>query len=153
MANTYTQLYIQIIFAVRGRENMISEKHRVKIEKYMTGIVTNNNSKLLSIYCNPDHVHILLGLNPSISISDMARDIKASSSKWMNEEIFQIRKLRWQKGFGAFSYSKSQIDRVAKYILNQPQHHRKATFRAEYLKMLTNLEIKYADEYLFKWYD
>ena len=152
MANTYTQLYIQIVFAVRYRRNTIHEKHREQMEKYMTGIVTNNKSKLLAIYCNPDHVHILVGLDPSISISEMARNIKANSSKWMNEEIIKRGNFRWQKGFGAFSYSKSQIDRVIKYILNQEQHHRRKSFQEEYLKMLNKLEIQYADKYLFEWY-
>jgi len=153
MANTYTQLYIQIVFAVRYRRNAIREEYRVPLEKYITGIVTNNKSKLLAIYCNPDHVHILLGLDPSISISAMARDIKANSSKWMNEERIKRGNFRWQKGFGAFSYSKSQVDRVIKYILNQPNHHRKKGFREEYLKMLNKLEIQYAEKYLFDWYD
>lgn len=150
MANTYTQLYIQIVFAVHRRENAIQEEHRTAVEKYITGIVTNNRSKLLSIYCNPDHVHILIGLHPSISISDMARDVKASSSKWINEELLPGRGFRWQRGFGAFSYSKSQINRVANYIENQAEHHRKTSFHEEYIKLLKKFEVKYEDQYLFK---
>ena len=126
MANTYTQIYVQIVFAVRSRENRIAEKHREELERYICGIVRNNNSKALATYCNPDHTHILVGLDPSISISDMARDIKANSSRWINENRWIAGKFSWQEGYGCFSYSKSQIDVVAKYILNQSEHHRKA---------------------------
>ena len=153
MANTYTQIYAQIVFAVQDRTNAIREHHRIPLEKYITGIVTHNGCKLMAIYCNPDHVHILVGLPPTISISDLTRDIKANSSKWINSELELKCKFRWQKGFGAFSYSKSQIDRVIKYILNQPNHHRKQDFREEYVKILNKLEIKYAEDYLFEWYD
>jgi len=153
MPNTYTQLYIQVIFAVQGRENFISEKFRVLLEKYMCGIITNNKSKPLAIYCNPDHTHILFGLHPNFSISEMSRDIKANSSKWINENKFIRGKFSWQEGFGAFSYSKSQIDAVAKYILNQPQHHKKSSFKEEYLAILKNSEIDYDEQYLFEWYD
>ncbi len=153
MANTFTQIYVQIIFAVQGRHSLIFESIREKIEKYMCGIVSNNKSKPISIYCNPDHVHILIGLHPSISISDIARDIKSGSSKWINENNMIKRKFRWQEGYGAFTYSKSQIDSVVKYILNQAQHHKKKSFRVEYLSMLNKLDIKYDLKYLFDWYD
>ena len=153
MANTYTQLYVQIVFAVQGKQNLIHESIREKIEKYMCGIISNNQSKPISIYCNPDHVHILIGLQPSISIANMARDIKASSSKWINENRWIKGQFRWQEGYGAFSYSKSQIDSVAKYILNQAEHHKKKSFKEEYLNILQTLDIKYDDRYLFEWYD
>ncbi|MEN8249266.1 MAG: IS200/IS605 family transposase [Bacteroidota bacterium] len=153
MANTFTQLYVQIVFAVQGKQNLIYESIRERIEKYMCGIVSNNQSKPLAIYCNPDHVHILIGLHPSISVSDMARDIKSSSSKWINDNKWVKGKFRWQEGFGAFTYSKSQIDPVAKYILNQPEHHKKKSFKEEYLSILNKLDIKYDDRYLFEWYD
>jgi len=153
MANTYTEIYVQIIFAVQGKENLIYESIRDRVGKYICGTVSNNNSKSLSIYCNPDHVHILIGLHPTISISDMARDIKASSSKMINENCLIKGKFRWQEGYGAFTYSKSQIDSVAKYILNQPEHHKKKNFKDEYLDILHKLDIKYDDAYLFDWYD
>lgn len=153
MANTYTQLYVQIVFAVKGRQRMISEKIRDSLEKYMCGIVTNNGSKPLAIYCNPDHVHLLIGLNPSISISEMARDVKANSSKWINEKGFFSGKFRWQEGFGAFSYSKSQIDGVIRYILNQPEHHKRASFKEECLGMLKRADIEYDERYLFEWHE
>lgn len=153
MANTYTQIYVQIIFSVQGRKNLIKEHNREKLEKYICGIVTNNKSKPLAIYCNPDHVHILIGLHPAISISDMAKFIKASSSKWINDNNWQENKFNWQEGFGAFTYSKSQIDRVVKYILNQPEHHKKATFKEEYISFLNAFEIQYNEKYLFNWLD
>jgi len=153
MADTYTQIHIQIVFAVQGKLCLISEKHRQTVEKYICGIIKNKLSKPLAIYCNPDHTHILIGLHPSISISDMARDIKANSSKWINENKLFTGKFTWQNGYGAFSYSKSQIDRVIQYILNQPEHHKKATFKEEYLKILKQSEINYDEQYLFEWYD
>jgi len=153
MANTYTQIYVQIVFAVQGRQNLISESIREQVEKYICGIVSNKKSKPIAIYCNPDHLHILIGLHPSISVSDMTRDIKASSSKWMNEEEMIIGKFKWQEGFGAFSYSKSQIDAVVKYIANQPEHHKKTTFKDEYIQFLKNFEIEYNEKYLYEWID
>jgi len=152
MANTYTQIYVQIVFAVQGRQNLIAEKNRDKLEKYICGIVSNKKSKPLAIYCNPDHTHILIGLHPSVSISDMARDIKANSSKWINENRWVMGKFNWQEGFGAFTYSKSQIDAVAKYILNQHEHHRKKSFREEYLDFLEKFNIDYDEKYLFEYY-
>ncbi|RLD23672.1 MAG: IS200/IS605 family transposase [Bacteroidetes bacterium] len=153
MANTYSQLYVQIVFTVQGKENLIHESIREKIEKYICGIISNNRSKPIAIYCNPDHVHVLIGIHPSISISDMARDIKSSSSKWINENKWIKGKFRWQEGFGGFTYSKSQIDSVAKYILYQPEHHKTSSFKDEYLKLLQELDIKYDDRYLFEWYN
>jgi REP element-mobilizing transposase RayT len=151
MADTYTQLYVQIVFAVKGRQNLIHENLRDVQEKYMCGIISNNKSKLLAIYCNPDHTHILLGLHPEISVSEITGDIKASSSKWINENKKIKGKFSWQAGYGAFTYSKSQIGRVSDYILNQPKHHKKRSFKEEYLDMLNKFEIEYKDAYLFEW--
>jgi len=151
MANTYTQVYVQIIFAVQGRENLIKEKFRDELEKYMCGIITNNNSKPIAIYCNPDHTHVLIGLHPSISVATIAGDIKAGSSKWINQNKFVMGKFSWQDGYGAFTYSKSQIEVVAKYILNQREHHIKKSFKDEYLSFLQKFEIEYNDKYLFDW--
>ncbi len=153
MANTYTQMYVQVVFTVRGRENIILEKHREELEKYVCGIISGKKCKPMAIYCNPDHIHILISLRPTISVSDLVRDIKANSSKMINEKKWIVGKFNWQDGFGAFTYSKSQIDEVAKYILNQPVHHRKSTFREEYLSILQKLEIEYDERYLFEWID
>jgi REP element-mobilizing transposase RayT len=153
MPNTYTQIYVQIVFAVQGRQNLISEKYREKLEKYICGIIANKKSKPLAIYCNPDHTHVLIGLHPSVSISEMARDIKANSSKWINEKRWIAGKFNWQEGFGAFTYSKSQIDEVVKYILNQPRHHKKTSFKEEYINFLRKFEIDFNEKYLFQWND
>ena len=152
MANTYTQIYVQIVFAVQGRQNLISENHKNELEKYICGIIKNKKSKPLAIYCNPDHIHILIGLHPTISISDITRDIKTGSSKWINENHWMIGRFRWQEGYGAFTYSKSQIDIVVKYILNQREHHNKTTFREEYISILKKFGIEYDKQYLFEWY-
>ena len=151
MPNTYTQIYVQIVFAVQGRENLIVAKNREKLEKYICGIVSGKKSKPLAIYCNPDHTHILIGLHPSISISDMTRDIKANSSKWINENKLVIGKFNWQNGFGAFTYSKSQINSVIEYILKQLEHHKKISFKDEYITFLKKFEIEYNEKYLFDW--
>lgn len=153
MANTYTQMYVQIVFAVQGRENLIKERLRDELEKVICGIVNNNKSKPLAIYCNPDHVHILIGLHPTISTSKIAEAIKSGSSGWINREKKVAGRFRWQDGYGAFTYSKSQIDTVAKYILNQPEHHKQKTFKEEYLNFLKKFEIQYDEQYLFEWFD
>lgn len=153
MPNTYTQIYIQIVFAVKGRQNLIRESIRVELEKYITGIITNKNQKLLAIYCNPDHTHILVGLKPTISISDLVRDIKANSSKFITENNLVKSKFNWQDGFGAFSYSKSHLDNVVKYILNQAEHHKQKTFKEEYIDFLQKFEVEYDERYLFEWMD
>lgn len=154
MANTYSQIYIQFVFAVKGRERQIREDMRERLEKYITGIVTKNQQKLLAVYANPDHIHILVGFNNlNITVPNLVRDIKAGSSKMMNDENSFDGKFNWQEGYGAFSYSKSQIDRVVKYILNQKQHHEKKSFREEYLEFLQKFEIDYKEEYIFEFYD
>jgi len=151
MANTYSQIYIQIVFTVKGRENLIQKKHRDELQKYISGIIDYRGQKLFSIFAMPDHVHILVGMKPNISISDLVRDIKAGSSKFINDNRWIRGKFNWQNGFGAFSFSKSQIDEVVNYILNQENHHKKKSFKEEYIKLLTKFEVKYKDEYLFDW--
>ena len=121
------------------------------MHKYITGIVQNREQKLLSIFCMPDHVHLLVGMNPNITISDLTRDIKAGSSKFINDNRWLKGKFNWQEGFGAFSYSRSQVDDVIKYILNQEEHHKKKTFRQEYIEFLKKFEIAYDEKYLFEW--
>lgn len=151
MSNTYTQIYIQIVFAVRGRQNKIPNQHREELHKVITGIVQKREQKMLSIFCMPDHTHLLIGLKPSFSISDLARDVKAGSSKFINDKKWLNEKFNWQEGFGAFSYSRSQIDKVIQYILKQEEHHRKKTFKEEYLDFLEKFEIEYDEKYLFEW--
>ena len=153
MANTYSQLIIQIVFAVNGRDNLISSKNREELEKYICGIIENKGQKMLAIYIMPNHAHILVGMQPNITISDLTRDIKANSSKFINQSKWVKGKFSWQEGFGAFSYSKSQIDSVVKYILNQEEHHKKKTFKQEYLEFLNKFDVEYKEEYLFNWID
>lgn len=154
MANTYSQIFVQFIFAVKGREKVIREDKRDRLEKYITGIIQNKKQKLLAIYANPDHIHILVGYNNlNSTIPDLVRDVKSNSSKMINEENWFNGKFSWQEGYGAFSYSKSQIDSVVKYILNQDEHHKKRNFKEEYLEFLSRFEIEYKDEYLFEFYD
>jgi len=150
MPNTYSQIYIHIVFSVKGRENLIASKHREELHKYITGIVQNREQKMLATFCMPDHVHLLIGLKPSISISDLTRDIKAASSHFINERKWVKGKFNWQEGFGAFSYSRSQIDTVINYILNQEEHHNKKTFQEEYIELLKKFEIEYDEKYLFE---
>ncbi len=151
MPNTYTQIYIHIVFAVKGRENLISKNKREDLHKYISGIVQNREHKMLSIFCMPDHTHILLGLKPSISISDLVRDIKSGSCNFINQQQWVKGKFSWQEGFGAFSYSKSQIDTVVNYILDQEEHHKIRSFKEEYIDLLKKFEIDYNERYLFDW--
>jgi len=153
MPNTYTQLYIQIVFAVQCRIGVLPKKHKAKVEKYITGIVTNRKCKMLAVNCMPDHTHVFIGLNPDISIAYLTRDIKAASLTFINENKLVVGKSSWQKGYGAFSYSRSQLDPVAKYVLNQEEHHRKKNFKDEYLEFLQKFEIVYDENYLFEFYD
>lgn len=151
MSDTYTQLYIQLVFAVKHRESLITESFRDELEKYICGIISNKKCKPLSIYCMPDHAHILIGLHPNISISDLVRDIKSSSTVFVNEQKLSGSPFKWQQGFGAFSYSRSSLDSVIKYILNQPAHHTKQSFKQEYTDFLKAFEIEYKEQYLFEW--
>ena len=151
MANTYTQIYIQIVFAVKGRQNLISKENREELHKFITGIVSNRNQKLFAVFAMPDHVHILVSMSPVISISDLVRDIKAGSSKFINEKRWMNGKFNWQEGYGAFSYSKSSIDSVVKYILSQEEHHKKKTFKEEYFDFLQKFKIEYDPKYVFEW--
>lgn len=150
MPNTYSQLFIQIVFAVKSRENLIYENNRVELEKYISGIIEKRGQKTLAIFCMPNHVHILVGLKPNISISDLTRDIKAGSSQFINEKNWVRGRFSWQEGFGAFSYSRTQMKPVINYILNQKQHHSKTSFRSEYLELLNDFDVKYDEKYLFE---
>ncbi|MCJ7554457.1 MAG: IS200/IS605 family transposase [Ignavibacteriaceae bacterium] len=151
MANTYSQIYIHIVFTVLGRQNLIPKQIREELHKYITGIVQKRDQKMLAVFCIPDHSHIFIGMKPTLCISDLVRDIKAGSSKHINDNQLIKGKFNWQEEFGAFSYSRSQIDTVIKYILNQEEHHKKKTFREEYIELLKKFEIEYDEKYLFKW--
>ncbi|MEN9521998.1 MAG: hypothetical protein RL065_375 [Bacteroidota bacterium] len=151
MANTYSQLYFQIVFTVKGRENLISKNNKEELQKFITGVIQNRNAKLYAIHCMPDHTHIFISTKPSLLLSDLVRDIKAASSKFINEKNWVMGKFNWQEGFGAFTYSHSQIDAVVKYINNQEEHHKKFSFKDEYISLLQKFNIDYQNEYLFDW--
>jgi REP element-mobilizing transposase RayT len=149
MANTYTQIYIQVVFAVQGRQCLIQPEHKEEIHKYITGIVTNQGQKMLQINGVADHVHLLIGMKPNIALSDLVRDIKAGSSKFINEKRWIRGKFLWQEGFGAFSYGHSQLDEIIRYIQNQEKHHQQSSFKNEYLALLRKFDIAFEDKYVF----
>ena len=151
MANTYTQIYLHIVFSVKGRENLIKKKWKEELYKYICGIVNGKEQKVYAIGGVGDHIHILVSIKPNIALSDLIRDIKANSSKWINEKGFVLGKFQWQEGFGAFSYAQSQLDAVIAYINNQEQHHLVKTFKDEYLELLQKFNVEYNEKYLFEW--
>lgn len=149
----FTQIYIQLVFAVKGRENLIQNEWKTDLHKYMSGIIKGKGQKSIIVNGMPDHIHAFVGLKPNMSISDLVRDVKNNSSNFINDHKFVKRKFSWQDGYGAFSYSHSHMDNVYKYILNQDTHHKKKTFRQEYLDLLEKFEIPYEEKYLFEFYD
>ncbi len=150
MANTYTQIHIQAVFAVQNRHCLIDKVWKDELHKYMTGIIQNYDHKVLQINGMPDHIHILFGMRPTQSLSDLMQKVKQDSSKWINKNRFVKGKFSWQAGFGAFSYSKSQLPRVINYIQNQENHHKKKSFTEEYLDFLNEFDVNFDDRYLFK---
>jgi putative transposase len=151
MANTYTQLYIHIVFSVKRRQNLINKIWKEELYKYICGIVNGKEQKVYAIGGVEDHIHILVSIKPNIALSDLVRDIKANSSKWINDKGLVKGKFQWQEGFGAFSYAQSQLDTVIKYINNQEQHHNKKTFKDEYIELLRKYDVGYDEKYLFEW--
>jgi REP element-mobilizing transposase RayT len=149
MSNTYTQLHIHFVFAVKYRQALIQPEWEERLHKYITGIVQNNGHKMLAINSAGDHIHIFIGLNPKQSISDLMRLVKGDSSEFININKLTKRKFYWQQGYGAFSNSHSQIDAVVKYIQKQKEHHTRKTFKNEYLKMLNDHEVAYDTRYVF----
>jgi len=149
MANTYTQVYIQVVFAVQGRQNLIRPERKEELHKYITGIVTRQGQKLLAINCMPDHTHVLIGLKPNLALSDLVGDLKTGSTNHINEHRWVAGRFAWQEGFGAFSYSHSQLTGVINYIRNQEKHHARRTFQQEYLQLLKKFEISPDERYIF----
>lgn len=149
MPNTYSQMYVQVVIVVKFRQSLIHKSWKEELYKYITGIVTNKGQKLLPINGIENHIHILLNIKPNIALSDLMRDVKANSSKWVNEQKCSNHTFQWQEGFGAFTYSISQLDSVIKYIENQEEHHKKQSFKEEYISFLKNFEVEYKEEYLF----
>jgi REP element-mobilizing transposase RayT len=151
MANTFSQIYIQVVFAVYGRENLIKHEWKDELYKYITGIVKNKKQKLIIVNGVSDHIHILLGMKPNYALSDIVQEIKTNSSRFINDKKFVKGKFSWQEGFGAFSYGHSQLDDVIGYIQHQEEHHKKKSFREEYLGFLKKFRIDFDDKYLFDW--
>lgn len=153
MANTYTQINIHAIFSVKGRENIITRNFRDRLHPYIAGIINNTGNYSLAVNGYKDHVHMFFELNPSWALSDIIRDLKANSSKWINENRFVLGRFAWQEGYGSFSYSRSQRNNVIKYIMEQEKHHAGKSFREEYLDLLQKFEIPFEDNYVFEFYD
>ena len=149
MANTYTQIYIHIVFASEGRQSLIQPEHNEELQKYITGIVSVRKQKLIAINNMPDHLHLLAGLKPDLSLSNLVRDVKANSSKFINEKRWVAGRFSWQEGFGAFSHSRSQLGTVIRYIENQQKHHAKKSFREEYVELLEKFAVDYDRRYIF----
>ena len=151
MANTYSQLYIHSVLVVKGRENLLQKPWRDEIFRYMAGIINDKGQKPIIINGVTDHIHLFIGMQPSMRLSDLMRDIKSSTTNFINEKKLIKGMFSWQEGYGAFSYSRSQLDQVYQYILKQEEHHCKKTFKEEYLGLLRKFEIEYDDKYLFDW--
>jgi len=149
MANTYSQIYLQFVFAVQGRQNLISKEYKEELHKYITALVQNRKAKMLAVNCMPDHIHLFVGFSPSVSIANFVKEIKVESNEFVNSKDWVKGKFKWQEGYGVFSYSHSHIDAVVKYVLNQEIHHQKKTFKQEYLGLLQKFEIAFDEQYLF----
>ena len=151
MAGTFSQIYIQIVFAVKNRNGLIHQSWEEELYKYITGIVTNKEQKMLAINGMPDPIHILIGMRPSCCLSDLVREIKKSSGNYINEKKLSKNTFEWQAGYGAFSYSYSSLDNVISYIKNQKEHHKRRSFRVEYIDFLEKFQIKHEEQFLFDW--
>ena len=149
MADTYTQIYLHIVFAVKGRQSLIPKRHKEVLHQYITRIITRKMQTVIRINSMPDHIHILIGMAPDIALSDLVRDIKANSSKFINTKGWVVGRFEWQAGFAAFSYSHSQLDDVVRYIKNQEAHHIRQTFREKYLEFLERFDVPYNSKYVF----
>lgn len=151
MPNTYSQVHIHFVFAVKNRQALVHEAIRNRVEQYIAGIVQNQGHKLLAIYCMPDHTHLLVGLRPNQSMSDLMREVKSKSTDFINNYKLTLSHFYWQEGYGAFSYSRSHVQNVIDYILRQPEHHNKKSFKEEYLDLLERFEVAFDEQYLFEW--
>ena len=151
MSGTFSQIYIQLVFAVKGRNSLINSSWEERLYQYITGIVKGKNQKLIAINGMPDHIHVFIGLKPACCLSDLVREIKKSSNEFIKENKLSKSGFNWQEGYGAFSYSHSQIDSVYKYIMNQKVHHKKTSFQEEYTDFLNKFEIEHDEKYLFEW--
>ena len=153
MANTYTQIYIQVVFAVSARANLLLPEYKEEINRFITGIVSGQGQKLIAINGMPDHLHLLVGLRPDMALSALVREVKAGSSKFINQKRWFRGRFSWQEGFGAFSYAHSQLGAVVKYIRNQELHHSRTSFRDEYMTLLRKFDVAFDRKYVFDFID
>ena len=153
MPNTYSQIYLQFVFAVKGRQCLIKKENKEELHKYITALVQARKAKMLAVHCMPDHIHLFVGFNPSVLISDFVKEIKVVSNEFITSKRWVNGRFNWQEGYGVFSYGHSQIDRVCKYILNQEIHHRKKNFKEEYHEFLEKFAVQYEERYLFNFDD
>jgi REP element-mobilizing transposase RayT len=151
MPGTFSQLYVHIVFAVQSRNALINSSWEERLYQYITAIVQNKGQKMIAINGMPDHIHLFVGMKPNFNVSDLVREVKKASNDFINEKAFTKVRFNWQEGYGAFSYSHSQVSTVANYVMNQKNHHRKKTFEMEYQQLLKTFEIDYKNEYLFDW--
>ena len=153
MPNTFSQIYLQFVFAVKHRQYLIPKEHKEELQKYLTGLVKNRHAKMLAVNCMPDHTHLFVGFKPSVLISDFVKEIKVESNEFINAKKWTKGKFSWQEGYGVFSYSRSHIDGVIKYIVNQESRHKKVTFKEEYHEFLKKFDILFEEKYLFEFFD
>jgi putative transposase len=153
MANTFSQIYLQFVFAVRGRQSLIAKENKEELHKYITALVQNRKAKMLAVHCMPDHAHLFVGIKPVIFIPDFIKEVKIESNNFINTKKWGNGKFGWQDGYGVFSYSHSHIDSVVKYILNQEAHHSNRNFRQEYITLLNKFGIRFEEKYLFDFMD
>lgn len=151
MAGTFSQIYIQIVFAVKGRDSLIRPEWEEELFKYISGIIRNKEQKMLAINGMPDHIHFLIGMKPSCCLSDLVREVKKASNEFIKEKKFTKNNFQWQEGYGAFSYSHSSLDNVIAYVKNQKEHHKTKSFKDEYVDFLKKFEVDFKNEYLFEW--
>ncbi len=150
MANTYSQIYIQVVFAVQGRQNLIPRPNKEELHKFMTGIVREREQKLLAVHSMPDHTHMLIGLKASVALSEVVRDVKNGSTNFINRKRWVLGRFCWQEGFGAFSYGHSQLAGIINYIRDQERHHARRSFCDEYVRFLRRYEIEHNEKYVFQ---
>jgi putative transposase len=151
MADTYSQIYVHLVFSVKGRQSLIQEAWKDRLYKYICGIASGKGQKVFAIGGVADHIHLLVSMKPSISVSELVRDLKSNSSKWLNEQGLFKGKFEWQNGFGAFTCGHTQLNSIIAYVNNQEIHHKKETFKEEYLKLLKEFEIEFNEQFLFDW--
>ena len=151
MANTFSQIYLQFVFAVQGRRSLIPKDNKEELHKYMTSLVQARKAKMLAVHCMPDHTHLFVGFKPSVLMSDFVKEIKVESNDFITTKKWVSGSFSWQEGYGVFSYGHSQIDNVCQYVFNQEQHHKKKTFREEYLDFLEKFAVPFEEKHLFDW--